>query len=414
MAKVNATSDAGMAKPELRKHIIMARRKPLHIAFAMGGDGHAIVVMDRRKPPRAIEKQIKEQASDSRNHRFGLVRFDEDEPSIARIVVNKPSAGMARKLVLALKGTGVRQIELLMEDGTSVDSARNEDDEDETENDTDEADTAQDDDDGQDSDETGYSATPATMDAANTDVADDGAASSDGSAEQDAPDAKALTRDLAQSIKRMMVVIGTNPSLKAGLVEMATDAQASLKRGDLQQAAAGIAVIKQALDSADEPNRDDAKSGGDDGATSQAQAVPAGTPAHGKAAVQRYRKSRQVWVATRKKVDADLEKLSGAIGSFDHGGRFGNDIAATFLKTIDPVLSTLDDSLAGLLEQAENAEDQEEADQALEQARTTIGLYQDFAASNPLIKQLDGNPFMPMTIGKTISASLAALAAAIH
>lgn len=402
MAKVNDSSGAGMAKPELRKHIIMARRKPLHIAFAMGGDGHAIVVMDRRKPPRAIEKQIKEQASDSRNHRFGLVRFDEDEPSIARIVVNKPSAGMARKLVLALKGTGVRQIELVMEDGTPVDSARNEDDEDDEDNDGTAAGTgtAQDDDAGQDDGETG--------------MPDDGADPSDDAPMQAAPDAKALTRDLAQAIKRMMAVIGANPSLKSGLVELATDAQASLKRGDLQQAAAGIAVIGQALDSADQPSAEGAKPARDDRRPSPAQPVPAGTPAHGKAAVQRYRKSRQVWVATRKKVDAELEKLSGKIQGFDHGGKFGNDIAATFLKTIDPVLSTLDDSLAGLLEQAENAEDQAEADQALEQARTTIGLYQDFAASNPIIKQLDGNPFMPMTIGKTISASLAALASAIH
>src|SRR5206468_328593 len=49
---------------------------------------------------------------------------------IARIMINKPAPGMARKLVIALKGTGVKQIELMLEDGTTLDSATGEDEED--------------------------------------------------------------------------------------------------------------------------------------------------------------------------------------------------------------------------------------------------------------------------------------------
>jgi len=129
-------------------------------------------------------------------------------------------------------------------------------------------------------------------------------------------------------------------------------------------------------------------------------------------AVQRYRKSRVVWLATRAKIDADIKKLSFTIMGMDNGGAFGDDLEQNFLNTIDPILSTLDTSLADLLSTAEKAASQNEASKALDQARTRIGFYQTFVNSNDTIKALDKNPFMPLALAKTLNASLHVLAAA--
>src|SRR4051794_34921464 len=117
-----AQAPVGMEKTELRAHVKFARRAPMHIAFALGGDGKAIVMMDRRKQPRAIVKELKEQAAEARNHRFGEMMFDPDDPKLVRIIVDKAASGMARKLVVAFKGTGVKQIQLMTEDGQTCDS----------------------------------------------------------------------------------------------------------------------------------------------------------------------------------------------------------------------------------------------------------------------------------------------------
>src|SRR3954454_21606103 len=130
MAK-SAQPQVGMEKAELRTHIKLARRAPVHIAFALGGDGKAIVMMDKRKQPRAILKELKEQAAEARNHRFGQIMFDPEDPKVARITVDKAASGMARNLVVAFKGTGVKQIQLMTEDGEAFDSALNEEDEEE-------------------------------------------------------------------------------------------------------------------------------------------------------------------------------------------------------------------------------------------------------------------------------------------
>lgn len=105
-----ASPRAGMQKPELKTHVRLARRAPVHIAFALGGDGKAIILMDRHKQPRAVLKELKQQAADSRSHRCGAMTLDEENPKLARIVVDKPAPGLARKLIKALSGTGVKQI----------------------------------------------------------------------------------------------------------------------------------------------------------------------------------------------------------------------------------------------------------------------------------------------------------------
>lgn len=104
--------EAGMGAADLRKLLKLAQKQPVRAAFALGGDGKAVLVLDRRKPPRALAKQIKDGAPDSRNHRFGTASVDPSEPKLVRFTVNRSGGGFVRKLAIALRGTGYNKVEI--------------------------------------------------------------------------------------------------------------------------------------------------------------------------------------------------------------------------------------------------------------------------------------------------------------
>jgi hypothetical protein len=62
MAKSVSGESPGMDRGDLKRLLRMARKEPVHAAFAIGGDGKPIIMLDKRKPPRALEKGIKDQA----------------------------------------------------------------------------------------------------------------------------------------------------------------------------------------------------------------------------------------------------------------------------------------------------------------------------------------------------------------
>ena len=122
-----AAGQGGMDRAELKKHIQFAREEAVQLAFAIGGDGEAVIHMHRRKPGRALEKELKEASPDSKNHRWGTLQMDPDTPKLARVVVNKAGGGLSRKLGKALKGTGCGKVQIMLEDGTEVDVHEEED-----------------------------------------------------------------------------------------------------------------------------------------------------------------------------------------------------------------------------------------------------------------------------------------------
>ena len=79
-----------------------------------------------------------------------------------------------------------------------------------------------------------------------------------------------------------------------------------------------------------------------------------------------------------------------------------------------PLLERLDESLADRLDEAANATDPAERARLVAAARASIAQYQAVLASEPLIADLDDNPFVPLSIQKTLTATLTALAAAVR
>lgn len=540
MAKSGAAASAGMEKGELKRMLRFAREEPVSVAFALGGDGKVIVQLDKRKPGRALERALKDDAPDSKNHRWGTAVVDPDDPKLVKFVVNKAGGGMARKLVVALKGTGFSKVQIVLEDGSAVEAHEEED-------------ATAGDDAG-----SGQAAAPDGSQAATQ-----AGARSDAGPSSGQPDPKELTRDLTGLVKRMLEVIRQDPSQKAALAELATDAQASLKRGDLDQAAAGIEVFRQVLgaatdaggagggaadqdqgaasragDGAGDPaaagmsspdvpaaandpaasgtegsgpqweagtsfNSKDDTSGkaaggvaptlaqdagavtsaltglvkrimpliaadpaqrnalkgilaqaqaslkegdldavGDHmdslrsmldeaGAQANGQAGPAiGEPqgiadsdgmaaspnatTAGQAAAPAIAKARQAWIATRQKVEGDLGKMHGAFASALQGHGLKDELTETLRSRVGAVLDTLDEALAHTLDGVNGAADPAQRAKLVEDAHALIGRYQAHVASDKTIALLDSNPFAPLAIQKTMTATLTALSKAIR
>src|SRR3954452_3059049 len=130
-ARVERADEAGigMDKATIRHMLRLAAGEPLRAAVALSREGRAVILLDRHKPPRTLERELKEGLPGSRLHRFGTLTIGDDDPKLARFTVNKASTGMARKLAIALRGTGLRRVQIGTEDGGESEAAEDEDDE---------------------------------------------------------------------------------------------------------------------------------------------------------------------------------------------------------------------------------------------------------------------------------------------
>lgn len=428
MAK--AAEPIGSDKAELKRLLKLAVDKPVHMALALGKDGKAIVKLDKMKNPKALEKGLKDDAPDSKNHRNGMVSIDPDDPKTAIFQVTKAVSGIAGKLTIALKGTGFSKIRIVMDDGTALEDHAGEDEDDDADDGLaaagsggaddqdgdDDADATQD---GSDPDARPVmgdeAATSGGAEAATADPGADGdgsAPAAAGAAQPDQPDAASLTKDLTGLVKQMMAVIAKDPTQKSALAELATDAQASLKRGDLAQASAGLDILRDAL------------AGGAPPPPAAAAATPAPAPAApvvngangaapDPAAAQKLKKSHAVWSATRSKIDADLKKLSKAILAAASGDDEAKELEKVLTTVVEPVLTTFDESLSDMLAAAADATEDAERQKLLKQAQGTVARYQKFVEGNKVLSHLDENPFVPVAMVKTLTATLAALSAAV-
>src|SRR3954454_12258822 len=375
---------AGLDKAELKKFLKMSRKRgPMNMALAIGGDGKAIIQIEKMKQPRTIERTLKTDAPDSKNHRFGTVYVDPEEPKLAQFIVNKAIGRMARKLIVQLKGTGFTKVKLLTEDGAVCEEDEGEDEEvvDQDDDQEDELEAA----DARDSMpvkptlEMPQDATaPEETHATGLDIPPDG---QDGAAQ---PDAQTLTKELTGLVKQMLTVIAADPSQKAALTELATDAQANLKGGDLRQAAASIDILRQAIE----------LSGG---TASSASAAPAASPpANGEEGTssakqpaqngssQVFVKARAAWLAPRQRVEGEVDKLYGAMSSVykDHG--VSGDLEKFFRKKVEPMLETLDESLSDKLDEVTKNTDPEQHAKLVQEAKRIMQSYQDYLAREPL------------------------------
>jgi hypothetical protein len=382
MAK--AAESAGSDLTELKALFKLAHSKPVNVAFGLGGDGKVVIKLDKTKNPKALAKALKDADPKIKNLLVGEVSIDPDDASTAAFSMNKEAGGLEAKLIVALKGTGVSKVNV---SATGVADA----------------------DDGQgDSD-----AAEAEQDAApQSDANGDTAAATDGSVPAGAaPDAAALTAALTGLVQQMMAAIASNPAMKSTLVPLAVSAQASLKQGDLSAAAGGIANLQSAL------SGNGSSPGGAQAQPAAAPAPPPGpdasseAPTAGSAPADQasIAKSRAIWIATRKKVESELDKLTKSILDTYKDHDSVGTIEKALQKKVVPILESLDDSLSDKLAELGKATNSEQHQKLAGEAQQIIQKYKQFMAGEPLIQKLDKNPFVPVSVEQSLQTALAAL-----
>ena len=260
----------------------------------------------------------------------------------------------------------------------------------------------------------------------------------------------------------MIGVITSDPTQKNVLAPLAVAAQTSLS-GDMQQAAAGVAALQQALSGGSANTAAPAAPAAPNGAappsppattsappadSGRPTAAPAaaatngatppmsppatsaappngaaptaptppngaatGAPASSPAIAQGpHRLGRDAW----KKVEGDLGKLHSAFANAFKGHEQEEQIGKAFQARVETVLNTLDEGLAHTLDAVNNAKDPSQRTQLVQQAQQMLQKYQQHVASDPTIAALDNNPFVPLSVQKTMTATIAALARSIR
>lgn len=361
--------DTGMDKQDMKRLLMKSKSEPVNCSFAPSDTEKtmAVLMLDKVKQPKAVEKDLTKKFPNASNTRFGTAFVDVDtDPKLVLFKINKPISGAARKLVKTLKGTGFTKVEIVLEDGTPVE---------------------------RDSEEDEVSGAPA-------DISSGDAPPPPPPGPSQAPDPAELTRQLTELVKRIPGAVAVTPALKDQLAKFATDAQVNIKTRNYTYAATYIEQLRRALDAA--PQGPAPAPG-----TTQQTAGPAAKPAEGPRVA--FAKSRLAWIAARKKMEGEIEKLRGEIvAAFEDDGE-GPELDKLYRDRVAPVLQTLDDSLADKLDEAANAADPAQHQKLVEEAKGIIKGYSDFLASEPLIADLDDNPFVPLSIKATMTATLAAL-----
>lgn len=213
-----------------------------------------------------------------------------------------------------------------------------------------------------------------------------------------APDPAALARALAALVGQVKDV--TDAARKGDLARMATRAGALLRGGDLSGAETAIAALGDALKT---------RSGA---ATGNGAANGAGAAAADRA--DAYGRSGRAWVATRSRVQTDLDKLRAALVASYQDDGIADEIESRFRSRVAPVMQGLDASLAEKLEQASGAADAQTRAARVAEAQAILQRCQAFIDGEPLLADLDANPFVPLEIRKTLTATLSALERAVH
>ena len=201
------------------------------------------------------------------------------------------------------------------------------------------------------------------------------------------PDLADLKSRLALLIPRVSQLDAADPR-KADLVGQARRAGAMLQANDLAGAAGALDALEQGL------------------AATQA-AAQAANGANGD-----YEKYSTIWLATRKRVQDEVAALRRSILAAYQGQPYVGDIEKRFTDRTAPLLQAFDGALSETLDAAKTAP-AADRDKLVAQAKTILTRY-EVASGDPLLAELDANPFQPVAIQKTVAATLSALAKSLR
>ena len=134
---------------------------------------------------------------------------------------------------------------------------------------------------------------------------------------------------------------------------------------------------------------------------------PAAGPGGSKTEFARLRLS---WDSARKHLAGQLRTLKAAIVEQSADEEDAADIKAN-AGEVEDALAHFDDDLSDVLDDLYNAGG---ADAGLQRkARTIASKYRAFVEADPLMQDLDGNPFVPLDARKTLDGALGSIIASL-
>ncbi len=375
--KGKAGSPDDIMAPAAMKPILAGAKggSPASCALGLTKDKDGVLLLDRRRKPKALMAELKKQAASAGLElemptlRFGRAIVDaEQDASLLTLVVNKDAGGAMRsKMLERVKKAGFAKVEITVD--ASLENEAEED----------------------------QPAPPMAMATVRPQAPSPPPAPPPGPSGQDAT---TLTNTLTGLVKQMLPVIAADPTRANALKGFALQAQTSLKSGDVAAAANSVEALRRALNGA----------GTQPAAPAQPTPAVPGTPAPPGV----HAKSRLAWIATRQKVEADLAKLKKGIVAACNGKDIEAALEAGFSSRVEPVLGKLDDSLAHKLDEVNKATDPAQRAKLLSEAKQIVQRYESYVASEPIIAKLDANPFVPLALRKTLTATLTTLSTALR
>jgi hypothetical protein len=389
-----------MSLAAMKPLLARSKKEPVNCAFALTAKKEGILLLDKKMKPKQLMAELKKKATklkldlDNQTMRFGRAEVDSEEnPTLLNFIVNKDTGNAVRvKLLEHVKKAGFAKLELKVDDGFDA------------EPDSPEPDAAE--------------GVPPTQATSSPPQAADGAAPPAPPAASPAPsdpappaadassappppaDTGALTRTLMDLAKQ---IPQADPARQTELKGIAVQAQAALKGGDAAGANAAIQQLQTALGSSSTAP-----------ATGASPAPPgANAPAIDAGAKAAFAKARLVWLAARKKVEADVASLQKELSAAFKDHPDAPKLEAGFTARIEKVMSQLDEELSDKLDEAANATDPARHAKLVGEAKGVIQRYQAFLANDRTLADIDANPFVPVTIEKTMMGTLSVLARTI-
>ena len=120
-----------MDAAELKKLLNVAKADPIKCAAGVAKDGSAHLILHKTKAGPALLKELEAEVGKLTGPCFGMASVNPDnDPKLVVLTVNRAAGGIGRKLKKSLKGTGFSKVTIRLEDGTEVEAAGEEDEED--------------------------------------------------------------------------------------------------------------------------------------------------------------------------------------------------------------------------------------------------------------------------------------------
>jgi hypothetical protein len=429
--KKQGSPDDIMSISEIRPLLKLAKGgKPVSAVVGLSGDGEAVLLMHKQAAPKKLRSMLIKQAQDAgleldvRSVRFGRASTDEGDEGVLKLTVNREPSGSALYMQVKkrVKPAGFGDVIFITDPSIESESE-----------------------DGGEAPAPGAappapgaaapppapppqapapapapeaSAAPPSAPEAPEPPPAPPAPPAPGAQQAPAgPDMSQLTRRLASLIPQVASAAAP-PPIKAALGQLAAAAGAAVKNATND--AEGL------VDRLDDAIRKVAAAGpgmqaaAPQPAASAPPAAPPPPPQQPSAAAgpaiggSTFARSQKAWLAARKRIEDEIAKLHDGVQAACEEHGIEDVLRKSFETKVEPMLDELDDSLAEKLGQLDGANDPAQHAKLLGEAKQIIARYQAYVNGNPMIAQLDSNPFVPVAIHKTITATLAVLSNSVR